>query len=163
MESVYVALITAVATIVAAGIQSRSARDHNAVKQQAQLHFPSGLSAAVGQVASRAPFHVWLWVGGALLLTNAGWFLAFPVQGPYIVHLGALPWATVLLALLRPIRAGYAGAMVTAISLASLLIFYATGGYYLTEELPILALVFTGNAVLVSAIAYLRGRSIASA
>lgn len=79
------------------------------------------------------------------------------MQSPFIIHLGAIPWATALVPLLQPIRAGYAGAMVTGISLYILLILYALDGYCLGEELPILALVFTSYAIMASMIAYLVG------
>ena len=105
---------------------------------------------------------IWLWIGGILVISNFLWQLYLPDQSGYIVHLGAIPWCTCLLAYFRPIRWGYVAGVVTLISTIAVVVPYLFGGYISQYYLPILAFLFVANAILAAGIAYLRQRNSAT-
>jgi len=97
--------------------------------------------------------------GGILIISNFLWQLYLPDQSGYIVHLGAIPWCTCLLAYFRPIRWGYVAGVVTLISSISVAFPYWRGVYISQNYFPVLAFLFVLNAILAAGIAYLRQRN----
>lgn len=156
MESIVVAVITAGTSIIVAIIQTRreDAGKPNAGTERAR----EGASQSAWRSARDEGEAIWLWVGGLMLVANGAVLAALPEVGPYIVHLGSVPWASSILAWTRPIKFGYAAAFVTLVSLAAVGTYYVVGGGYIASDVPILALVFSANAVLAGGLAFWSGK-----
>lgn len=156
-SSVLIAIITAAASIIIAFIQATVSL------RAAKLKEPP-IQPSVVSVQPRAPIktlsanRTWLWIGSILVISNFLWQVYLPDESGYIVHLGAIPWCTCLLAYFRPIRWGYVAGVVTLISVFAIVTPFLRGGYINQYYLPILALLFVVNAILAAGIAYLRQR-----
>jgi hypothetical protein len=181
MEAVIVAIITAIASISVALIEAVSALKIAGIKAQPAPEPVSinrlGTSAKALNTIPAQPFQetvpanrrraqavspnrTWLWVSGLLVISNLLWQVVLPYESGYVIHLAAIPWCTGLLAYFRPIRWTYVAGVVTLLSLIPVLTAsFIVGHSYDSTVIPILAFVFTANAVVAAGIAYQRQRT----
>lgn len=157
-SSVIIAIVTAITSIVVAFIQATTSL------KAARLKEPPVQPGAVpvqliSPIQTLSANRTWLWIGGLLVISNILWQVFLPEVSGYIVHLGAIPWCTCLLAFFRPIRWAYIAGVVTLFSLIAVVTPYLLGGYINRDYLPILAFLFIFNAILAAGIAYLRQRN----
>ena len=181
MEAVIVAIITAIASISVALIEAVSALKIAGIKAQPAPEPVSitGAGTAAQELNSSpaqpfqetvpanrrrdqaiSPDRTWLWVTGILVISNFLWQVFRPYESGYMIHLAAIPWCTGLLAYFRPIRWTYVAGVVTLLSLIPVLsAYFIVGHSYDSTVIPILAIVFTANAVVAAGIAYQRQRT----
>lgn len=182
MEAVIVAIITAIASISVALIEAVSAlkvasiraqptpepvstnrpgTPDKALKPSLAPPFQETVSTNRRRDEAISPIRTWLWVTGILVISNFFWQVVRPIESGYVIHLAAIPWCTGLLAYFRPIRWTYVAGVVTLLSLIPVLTASFTVGsyYYDSTVIPILAFVFTANAVVATGIAYQRQRT----
>ena len=173
METVLLAIITAIVSITVALIQATVALRLARLKEQPVQPAPSTVTSipeqpvqpaasAVTSIPQVKPLSLnrsWLWIGGVLIVSNLLWQLYLSSESGYIIHLGAIPWCTCLLAYFRPIRWGYVAGVVTLVSALPVVTTYLLGNYYRQDILSILAFLFVINAILAAGIAYLRQRN----
>ena len=163
METVLVAIITAIVSITVALIQASLALKLARLKEPPVQQAASAVTT-IPEVKPLSLDRSWLWIGGMLIVSNMIWQLNFKSFYPYnissfIIHLGAIPWCTCLLAYFRPIRWGYVAGVVTLISIIAIMTSSLVGRNYELNDLRILAFLFTVNAILAAGIAYLRQRN----
>jgi hypothetical protein len=159
--SVLIAIVAAAASIIVASIQATVSLKATRLKEPpAQSNVVSVQPST--PVKTLSANRTWLWIGSILVISNFFWQIYLPDESGYIVHLGAIPWCTCLLAYFRPIRWGYVAGVVTLISLISVVTPTLRGGYIDQYYLPILAFLFVINAVLAAGIAYIRQRNSAT-
>lgn len=157
MESVTIALITAVGSIIVALIQASSAVRLARMKEQPAQQTAVEVKA-VPQLIIVSPASLWLWVSGILVVSALTWQILMPWEAPQIIHLGTIPWVTCLLAYFRPIRWGFVAGIVTLLSVITVISYFIIGASYTDDDLFLLSLVFTVNAILASGIAYWRSK-----
>ena len=154
--SIVVAIITGIVSISAAVIQAVSAiQESQGVERNSipKLNLPTTTrSQTVTETHSRA----WWWMIGILVSTNFLWIIALEYDAPNVIHFGAIPWCTCLLAYFRPIRWGYVAGIVTLVSFIAVFSFLLLGGDYSDSEVSQLVLLFVANSVLAAGIAYFR-------
>lgn len=164
-SSVLIAIVTAVTSITVALIQVNSAFRLARLKEQPiqqsgraattkHAQQATHTATSISQVKPLSLNRTWLWIGGILIVSNLLWQLFLPDESGYIIHLGAIPWCTCLLAYFRPIRWGYVAGVVTVISVIPVITTYLLGRYYDQYYLPILAFLFVVNAIVAAGIAY---------
>jgi len=158
METVLVAIITAIVSITVALIQASLALRLARLKEQ-PVQQAASVVTPTPQVKPLSLDRLWLWISGMLIASNLLWQLYLPNESSFIIHLGAIPWCTCLLAYFRPIRWGYVAGVVTLISIIAVVTFYLVGGNHELNVLRILAFLFIFNAILAAGIAYLRQRN----
>jgi hypothetical protein len=153
--SIVVAIVTAIASISAALIQAASTIRVAKIKELSPQAQPARVTPP-SEVVNETHSQAWWWVIGLLVATNFLWINFLENEAPNIIHLGAIPWCTCLLAYFRPLRWGYVAGIVTSISLIAVFGFLFLGGTYLDSEISQLALLFVANSTLAAGIAYFR-------
>jgi hypothetical protein len=153
--SIVVAIVTGIASISAAVIQAVSSVRIAKIKEVSPQAQPARVippSERVNETHSPA----WWWIIGILIATNVLWIVFLENEAPNVIHLGAIPWCTCLLAYFRPLRWGYVAGLVTSVSLVAVFSFLFLGGTYSDSEISQLALLFVANAILAAGIAHFR-------
>ena len=182
MEAIIAAIITAVASVIIAIIQSRSSqkqtkilreellrtRQSPAVRKETtgadtvptqpeQESLPIPLPPPV-EAPARRSLVIW-WVVGAIVSVEA---IVFGVinydMSPFVNSFFVVPLTTVLLSWFRPVRWGYVALFTTILHGFVLLGYGMGGGYFLEDDFQLIALLFIGNAVVCALISYLRLR-----
>jgi hypothetical protein len=160
-SSVFIALVTAIASIIVAFIQATTSLRVTRLKEpQAQ---PSAVSVQPGAlVKTLSANRTWLWIGSISVVTNFLWQLYAGTYEGIVFEFGAALWCTCLLAYFRPIRWAYVAGVVTLINAISLVIIYIQSqGWYVDLNLTTVSLFYIA-AVLASGIASLRQRNSAT-
>ena len=155
--SIVVAIITGIAAIIAAVIQTVSAIQIARIKELG-VHANPANAAVRSPTVSETHNRAWWWISGILIVTNFLWIILLGYDAPNVIHLGAIPWCTCLLAYFRPIRWAYVAGNVTFVSITAVFSFLLLGGSYFDSEIPSLAMLFVANSIVAAGIAFFRQR-----
>ena len=173
MEAIIAAAITAIASIIVALIQAKSAQKQAKLLRESSTReitkTPSHVTDKEMPVMSRAfcphwllflvRSRLWWWVSAVIIVIIGNYFIREFVpweKSDYLIYLGVIPLYTFLLAYLRPIRWGYVAAFVTLLVAITIIGEYISGGWYDESDMPIFALIFIGNSFIAAGIAYWR-------
>lgn len=157
--SILAAVVTGLAAIVAAVIQAVSAVRVARIKEGDAQAEPAAVRPRL-QTTAAAHSHAWWWIGGILVVTNFLWIIILGKNAPFVIHLGAIPWCTCLLAYFRPLRWGYVASIVTLVSAIAVLSYFLLGESYEESDVAILALLFIANSILAAGISFFAQRTI---
>src|SRR5512134_3460374 len=98
--SIVVAIVTGIASISAAVIQAVSSVRIAKIKEVSPQAQPARVITPSERVnETHSP--VWWWIIGILIATNVLWIVFLENEAPNVIHLGAIPWCTCLLAYFR--------------------------------------------------------------
>jgi hypothetical protein len=182
MEAIIAAIITAVASVIIAIIQTRSSQKQTRILREelsrtrqspAVREETTGADAVPAQpeqeeipvpspppveMPARRSTAIW-WVVGLIVSVEV---IAFGVinydMSPFVNSFFVVPLTTILLSWFRPVRWGYVALFTTILHGFVLLGYGMGGGYFVEDDFQLIALLFIGNAVVCAVISYFRLR-----
>jgi hypothetical protein len=159
-SSVLIALITAITSIVVALIQMtvslRVASLKESLSPTQSKRAPKKPKTSTKTVA---PYRTWLGIGTILIISNIVLLFWFRTEMAIPAQIGAVVWCTCLLAYFRPIQWAYVAGIVALINGILLSASFLYVGQWRSEDIVFVSSFYVANAILATAISYLRMRN----